>query len=169
MVECKNCGTVFTEDVPAVCPACGTSLVAEDVAPIVESVPVSLENNSVGTVYGTEVRKPARNKGALVMAIVGMGLGIEGLIGLYFTIFFSMGGFVDEFTAFVVVFVNLFYVVVFGGGSIAALILANKAALYGELSGMQKAAKITGLIGIIGHGAALALSLILAMVACANL
>ena len=157
MTECKKCGAVFSDNqTPKFCSVCGAPLVEEQPEMIV-SAPV----------VETAAVKPARNKGAMVMAIIGMALGIYGLFGLIFTLLFSFAGFAGGKEAVVFCFMTLFYVVIFGGGNVAAFILANKAQMYGEFSGMQKAAKITGLVGVIGHGAAVGLSVILAMVACA--
>ena len=156
MVECKKCGTVFQDnEIPEFCSACGASLTEETPVTVAE-VPF----------VEPVVVKPARNKGAMGMAIVGMGLGIEGLFGLFATFALCWLGFVGGAEEAVgSLFMTLLYAVLFGGGNVAALILANKAESYGELSGMQKAAKITGLVGIIAHGVAVLMALTGAMVA----
>ena len=97
------------------------------------------------------------------------GLGIEGVFGLFFTLILAFSGLVGGPESIGLCFSNCIYIIAFGGGNVAALILANKAEIYGDTSGMKKAAKITGLIGVIGHSVAFVLSVVFAMVACANL
>ena len=114
MVECKKCGTVFQDnEIPEFCSACGASLTEETPVPVAE-VPF----------VEPVVVKTARNKGAMVMAIVGMGLGIEGLFGLFATFAFCWVGFVGRAEEAVIsLFMTLLYAVLLGGGLPVWLVL----------------------------------------------
>ena len=151
MYFCGNCGAPYEDsNVPAVCSSCGHPLKTENAAPAF---------TPAAPVYAPA---PQVDKGAKVMSIIGMVIGIAGAVELFISLFFA---FIPHYSGFVSEIVFAIFNV---GGAIAALILGNKAYTYGYREGTTTAARVLGKIGIIGNAVVFGISFFLFILGCAG-
>lgn len=165
MAFCKNCGNVVDETMNF-CNSCGSPVEKEvsvepKQTPVVQQPVNQYEQPVYNNPYNVQPAPKSTGTPAKPLAIVGMVLGIEGLVWnlimlLYSFIFGALGTNVAYYSysseaasAFVALFVIMFFAIFGLVQAIVGLVLTNKARARGNLSGMTKAGKglnITSLI-----------------------
>ncbi len=154
MYICPNCNAKSEEPVNF-CFNCGTPMVNNEPQPVEPqqfAQPYQPEQQYQQPQQPVYYAYPPVNKPSLAVKIVGMVLSIVGLVFLSIGGLYTLIGLVEEGLAFAFALVfDLFFLPL----SIVGLCLSNKCINAGDYSGMSRAGKTLGIVGIIIAAAAL--------------